>query len=176
MDGSCCCWYVILNITRKITHNLANIKYQIENNKIITPFELGNIYCKRDWSDSEDFIKAIWIILNKSTANEYLLSSNKSHSIKDFIDKCCKIYNIDCRWDIDKINQLNTKLIYKNIPIITISEKFYRPAEIYTSVGNSSKTYKELDWEPEITFDNLVNKMCSIDYKLIKEEEENKRR
>jgi GDPmannose 4,6-dehydratase len=162
-------------VTRKITHNLSKIKYQIKTNGTIIPFELGNIYTKRDWSDSEDFVQAVWIMLNRKNAKEYILSSNTSHSIKEFIDVCCEILDIDCVWDIHD-DPLQTKLLYKNQPIITISEKFYRPAEVESLQGDSSITYKELNWKPRTSFKDLVKKMCTNDYKLVKQEEENMRR
>jgi GDPmannose 4,6-dehydratase len=72
-------------VTRKITSNIARIKKEIMDGKKVKPFQLGNIYAKRDWSDSEDFVEAVWLMLNMDTPREYVLSSNETHSVKEFV-------------------------------------------------------------------------------------------
>ena len=156
-------------ITRKITSNLARIKYEIENKKVPTKFEVGNIYARRDWSDSEDFVEAIWLMLNQSEPTEYMLSSNIDYSVKDFIDMSCKYLKLDVTWNIDEKNPLNTKLLLNNIPIITISKKFFRPAEINILKGDSTQTYNKLQWKPKTNLEQLIKKMIDYDYKLISE-------
>ena len=155
-------------VTRKITSNLARIKKEIESgDKKPINFKLGNIYAKRDWSDSEDFVEAVWLMLNRDIPKEYLLSSNSEHSVKDFVDLSCKYLELDVKWLIDEQNPINTKLVLKNNnhPIITISEEFYRPAEVDILVGNSKSTWEELNWEPKTTFEKLIKKMIDHDYK-----------
>ena len=110
------------------------------NGLVPTKFELGNIYARRDWSDSEDFVEAIWKMINKESPNEYLLSSNIDHSVKDFIDESVKYLDLDCNWVIDENEPLNTKLMYNDSPIITISKDFYRPAEVDILKGNCLDT------------------------------------
>ena len=154
-------------VTRKITSNLARIKKEIENGDKPQPFQLGNIFTRRDWSDSEDFIEAIWLMLNKDKPKEYILSSNKDHSIKDFIDLSCKFLNLQIVWKIDDNNPINTKLFIDNNIILTISKKFYRPADIEVLRGNCFETLKELNWRPKNTFEDLVKKMVNYDYSLI---------
>ena len=73
-------------VTRKITSNIARIKKEFDEGKDIVPFELGNINAKRDWSDSEDFVEAIWLMLNQDQPREYVLSSNETHTVKEFIE------------------------------------------------------------------------------------------
>lgn len=154
-------------VTRKITHNLAKIKHQLENN--ITPdyFELGNIYTKRDWSDSEDFVEAIWLMLNKDKPKEYILSSNQTHSIVEFIDLSAKYLNLDLKWHFSE-DPLKTYATINDHIAIKISEKYYRPAEVDLLQGDSLNTYKELNWEPKITFEDMVKRMVEHDYNLFK--------
>lgn len=154
-------------VTRKITHNLARIKFEIDNGKIPEPFELGNINIKRDWSDSEDFIEAIWLMLNKNEPNEYILSSNESHSIEDFINISCQCLNLDYSWKKTD-NPLDTKLYVNDYLVMKISEKFFRPADLDIMIGDCSGTLKELNWKPKINFENLVKKMTLHDYNLIR--------
>jgi GDPmannose 4,6-dehydratase len=157
-------------VTRKITKNMSRIKYEIENNINPKKFELGNIYAKRDWSDSEDFVEAIWIMINREVPKEYILSSNEEHSVKEFVDETIKCLNLDCNWIIDENEPLNTKLMYKNYEIITISEKFYRPAEVDILKGDCINTLNELKWKPKISFKQLVKKMIEHDYQMLLQE------
>ena len=156
-------------VTRKITCNIARIKYEIENNKEVIPFDLGNIYAKRDWSDSEDFMIAIWKMLNQEKAKEYILSSNETHTVKEFVDLSCKYANLKTKWEIDKNNPLNTKLYYKDKLILKINENFYRPAEVDLLIGDSNETRKALDWKPKYTFENLIERMIKNDIELYKQ-------
>ena len=153
-------------VTRKITSNIAKIKHDIENNKPVTPFQLGNIYSQRDWSDSEDFVEAVWFMLNKKTAKEHLLSSNETHTIKEFIELTCKHADLNYMW-IESENPLNTKLMVGDDTIMTISEKFYRPAEVELLLGNSNESRLELNWAPKVNFNQLVKKMFDNDYSLV---------
>lgn len=153
-------------VTRKITSNLARIKFELENNLVPTPFQLGNINVRRDWSDSEDFVEAIWIMLNQDHPKEYILSSNIDYSIKDFINKTCEILQLIPSWNNDP-NPLNTVLKINNHIVMTISKEFYRPADIAIVRGNCKSTLEQLNWKPKSTFHDLVKKMAEYDYQMI---------
>ena len=155
-------------VTRKISSNIARIKKEIENNKPVTPFELGNIYSIRDWSDSEDFVEAVWIMLNQDTPREYVLSSNEIHTVKEFIDLTCKYAELQVEWKIDEVNPLNTVLTYKDQIILKINEELYRPAEVDLLYGDSTETRVALNWEPKTSFNDLVKKMIDNDINLLK--------
>ena len=154
-------------VTRKITSNMARIKKQIEKGEKVEGFELGNIFAERDWSDSEDFVEAVWIMLNREAPREYCLSSNEKHSVKEFVDLVIEYLDIKAEWNFDKENPLNTKLVYNGMTLIDISEKFYRPAEVDLLWGDCTETMKELNWEPKINFKSLVKKMVDWDLKLL---------
>ena len=153
-------------VTRKITSNIARIKNEYSKGLEITPFELGNIYAKRDWSDSEDFVEAVWIMLNMAEAKEYLLSSNETHSIKEFIDLSCEYAELGVEWKEDLDNPEKTCLLLNNKIIMSISSKFYRPAEVEILHGDSTETRKQLNWSPRYTFKDLVKRMIENDIKL----------
>ena len=154
-------------VTRKITSNIARIKKEIENGKEITPFELGNINSVRDWSDSEDFVEAVWLMLNQAVPREYILSSDETHSIKEFIDLTCEYAGLTIQWEIDEKNPLNTILKYKNHIIMKINEQFYRPLEVDVLYGDSKETKKILNWHPKSSFKELVKKMIEHDISLL---------
>jgi GDPmannose 4,6-dehydratase len=155
-------------VTRKISSNIARIKKEIENNQVIEPFELGNIYAIRDWSDSEDFVEAIWIMLNQEKPREYVLSSNEIHNVKEFIDLSCKYAGLNVEWEIDELNPLNTTLLYKNQVILKVNEDLYRPAEVELLYGDSTESRNALNWTPKTSFNELVKKMIENDIQLLK--------
>ena len=173
-------------VTRKITKGVANIFNAINNNENITPIELGNIYAKRDWSDAEDFIDGIWRMLNQDIYNsnysgvpiEYILSSDETHSIKEFIELSFKYININGYWKNDTTNVKNENFYYKNnnleeIMLVTTNPEHYRQIEKNISYGNSQKIRNELDWVPKIKFIDLVNKMMINDINILMSNERN---
>ncbi len=154
-------------VTRKITSEIARVKKEIENGENVKPFSLGNIYAKRDWSDSEDFVEAVWLMLNMDTPREYVLSSNETHTVKEFIELACDAADLKYHW-IENDNELDTKLMVNEHEILNISEKFYRPAEVDLLFGCSRETRKVLNWEPKVSFSELVKKMVKNDIELLK--------
>jgi GDPmannose 4,6-dehydratase len=154
-------------VTRKITKNVAHIKYNLENGLDINPFSVGNIYSKRDWSDSEDFIDGIWKMLNNSEPKEYVLSSGVTTTIKDFILMAFKEVGIDAIWENKTTDNLNEICYFVNnnqkVILVTINENFYRPAEVDLLLGDSTLARKELNWEPKLDINGLVKKMVNHD-------------
>jgi GDPmannose 4,6-dehydratase len=156
-------------VTRKITKNVARIYNAIKENKEFKPLELGNIDAKRDWSDAEDFVEGVWMMLNQDkynpnydgTPKEYIFSSNETHTIKEFAEKAFKIAGIDGEWIGEGEHII---FIDKNKKtLIQINSAFYRPAEVELLLGDSSKARKELNWQPKISFDRLIEKMVNCD-------------
>jgi GDPmannose 4,6-dehydratase len=156
-------------VTRKVTKNVARIFNSIKNNQEFAPLELGNIEAKRDWSDAEDFVEGVWMMLNQDkynknyngTPKEYIFSSNETHTIKEFVEKAFTIAGINGKW----IGE-NEHVMYisdDNKVLVQINSKFYRPAEVELLLGDSNKARKELGWSPKISFDKLVEKMIRWD-------------
>jgi len=161
-------------VTRKITKGVARIKKAIVEGKPFEPIELGNVKAQRDWSDAEDFVKGIWLMLNQNTPNEYVLSSNETHTIAEFVWYAFKSANIEGAWHGQAESaefSISTKDAIKYDPVVSvlvkINPKFYRPAEVDLLLGDSTKARKELGWKPETMFEQLVEKMVSNDLKQI---------
>jgi GDPmannose 4,6-dehydratase len=168
-------------VTRKITKNVVRIFKEIQKHKYdFKPLELGNIYAKRDWSDAEDFIEGIWKMLNQDTVkekysgipDEYVFSSNETHTIKEFVELAFKCVNIVGYWENKSDNPITEKFYYKSEPpsspsspiiLVEINTNFYRPAEVEILCGNSSRARTELNWTPKVSFDELVKKMVNHD-------------
>jgi len=156
-------------VTRKITKNVARIYNAIKENKEFKPLELGNIDAKRDWSDAEDFVEGVWMMLNQDRYNqnydgipkEYIFSSNETHTIREFAEKAFAYAGISGEWIGEKEHEVYLSKDKK--VLIQINPKFYRPAEVELLLGDSNKARKELNWQPKISFDKLIEKMVQWD-------------
>lgn len=175
-------------VTRKITTGVARIHRAISDNIEFEPIQLGNIYAKRDWSDAEDFVVGIWMMLNQDRYNsslktiekehlhrhikEYVLSSDETHSIKEFVEKSFAYAGIEGAWHGTGTNEqfsITEKFADERNPkssiLVKIDPKFYRPAEVDTLQGTSIPARTELKWQPNTSFDELVKKMVLNDLK-----------
>jgi GDPmannose 4,6-dehydratase len=157
-------------VTRKITTNIARIKKEIETGAKIVPLELGNIDAKRDWSHASDFIDGIWKMLNQDSPKDYVLSSNETHTVREFVEKAFLAANIKGSWSFKNLdrgdNSIPENEVFMNETgeiLVQINAKFYRPAEVELLFGDSSLARKELSWEPKVSFDELVKKMVEND-------------
>lgn len=156
-------------VTRKITTSVARIKKEIETGGKITPVELGNIDAKRDWSHAVDFVDGIWKMLNQKEPKDYVLSSNETHTVREFAEKAFLAAGINGHWSYLNLNNQDKRpeneVFRKDTGeiLVKINPKFYRPAEVDLLFGDSSLARKELDWKPSISFENLVKKMVEND-------------
>ena len=153
-------------VTRKITKGVARIKKALDEGKSFDPIELGNIYSKRDWSDSEDFVRGVWLMLRQETPEDYVLASGETHTIKEFVDKAFKCAGISGNWSEIEGEPTQTKY-FNNSPegqiLIKINPKFYRPAEVELLLGDPTLAEKKLGWKRQISFDMLIKKMVEFD-------------
>lgn len=150
-------------VTRKITHNVARIKTAIKHSESFEPLELGNIDAKRDWSHALDFVEGIWLMLNQPKPVDYILSSNETHTVREFVEKAFQIACIEGEW---KGVGIDEKFVMKNaedVVLMKINSRFYRPAEVELLLGDSTLARKELNWSPSINFDKLVERMVKHD-------------
>ena len=149
-------------VTRKITKNVCRIKKEYHLNDF-KPLELGNIDAKRDWSDAEDFVEGIWMMLNQEKPKEYVLSSNETHSIREFVEEAFNFAGFaveKCEWVGEGINE---KYMHEGKILMQINPEFYRPAEVDLLLGDSDLARKELGWSPKTDFLGLVRKMVATD-------------
>jgi GDPmannose 4,6-dehydratase len=157
-------------VTRKITKGVARIYHAIKNSQIFQPIELGNLDARRDWSDSEDFVDGVWKMLNQESPKDYILASDETHSIREFVEKAFNYANVEGYWHGNGVDEkyyihdryLEDKQV-ESPCLVKINPKFYRPAEVELLLGDSKIARKELAWEPKISFDKLVEKMVRFD-------------
>ena len=154
-------------VTRKITHTVAKIKLAIERGKPVPVLNLGNIEAKRDWSDAEDFMEGVWLMLNQAQPKNYVLSSGKMHTVRHFLNSALEAAGIDF---IGQGEGENEKYFTTDgVLIFEVNPKFYRPAEVHKLCGDPSLAEKELGWTRKTDFKGLVTKMYENDYKLLSE-------
>ena len=151
-------------VTRKISKGLCEIK--LNKKKIL---ELGNLDSKRDWGFAGDYVEGMWKMLQQKKPNDYVLATNKTYSVRDFVNLSCDYLKIKiqcvCKNEKEKAIDLN-----KNKIIIKVNPTYYRPAEVHFLKGDYSKAKKILKWKPKILFKDLVKLMISEDLKRLKNE------
>jgi len=150
-------------VTRKITMALAHIKNSLDSGKDFQNLKLGNLYSKRDWGYAKDYVEGMWLMLQQDKPDDYVLATNETHTIKEFVELACK----ECGWNINWVGDgVDEKGILDNgLTIIEIDEKYYRPAEVDVLLGDYSKAKRVLGWEPKVKFEELVNIMIKSDLK-----------
>jgi GDPmannose 4,6-dehydratase len=127
--------------------------------------ELGNLDAKRDWSDAEDFVRGVWLMLNQDSPKDYVLSANETHSVREFVELAFKEAFIDGEWSGKGIEEVFFDKDTKQ-KLVVINPAFYRPAEVELLWGDSTPARQELGWSPETSFSKLVKKMMENDLGL----------
>jgi len=144
-------------VTRKITIGLNNI-INGKQDKLI----LGNLDAKRDWGHAKDYCMGMYLMLQQDKPDDYVLSTNEYHTVREFVEKAFLYKGIEIEWKGSGINEIgydkNTGIEY-----IYVSEKYFRPTEVEELLGDSSKARIELNWKPEYTFEQLIEEMVISD-------------
>ena len=151
-------------VTRKITDAVARIKQGVQDH-----LELGNMDSKRDWGHSKDYVMAMWLMLQQEKADDYVIATNETRTVREFVEKSFSYVGIDILWQGEGINEVGIDK-ETNKTVVKINPKFFRPAEVDILLGNPEKAEKELNWKREISFEQLVERMMKNDMELVKKE------
>ena len=144
-------------VTKKIVSSLAKIKQGKEE-----CLYLGNIEAQRDWGHAKDYVEAMWLMLNTDIPEDYVVSSGKTTSVREFIEKTLDRLDFEYEWTGEGIN--NTLIDKReNKVIIKIDKKFYRPAEVDLLIGDSSKIIDKLKWSPNYNLNTLIDDMVDFE-------------
>jgi GDPmannose 4,6-dehydratase len=127
-------------VTRKISSGAAKIKLGLENE-----IRLGNLDAKRDWGHAKDYVRAMWLMLQQDSPEDYVISTGISHTVEEFIEKAFKYVGLDYR------------------DYLVIDEKLYRPSEVNILQGDASKAQNNIEWYPTASFDEMVKEMVDAD-------------
>jgi len=147
-------------VTRKVVIGLCKIK--LKKQKILY---LGNINAKRDWGHARDYVEAMWKMLQQKKPSDYVISTGKQYTVKEFVNLVLRELNIKFFW---KGKGINEKCFDESGNCIVACDKeYFRPLEVDTLLGDSSKARRELNWKPKTTIKELVSEMVEYDLKKI---------
>ncbi len=144
-------------VTRKITRALARIKLGLQE-----CLHLGNLNAKRDWGHAKDYVKMQWLMLQQEQPEDFTISTGEQHTVREFVEAAAEEIGIDIQW---KGSGVNEKGSWKGKIIVSIDSQYFRPTEVETLLGDSTKAKEKLGWTPEITFTELVREMVQADLK-----------
>ncbi len=131
-------------VTRKITMALARIKYGIQHK-----LYLGNLEAKRDWGFAGDYVEAMWLMLQQQQADDYVIATGATYSVKEFLQEAFDYAKLDWR------------------EYVEIDKKYFRPTEVDCLIGDSTKAKKKLGWKPKVNFKQLVRMMVDADMEMV---------
>jgi GDPmannose 4,6-dehydratase len=149
-------------VTKKITMAVAAIKAG-KQDKVV----LGNLDAKRDWGYAADYVEAMKLMLNNDIAEDFVISTGETHTIKEFVEEAFKNINVDIVWKGSGVDTLGIDR-KSNKVFVEVSKEFYRPSDVEVLQGDSSKAFKSLGWSPKVKFNDLVSMMVKYDVDNIK--------
>ena len=149
-------------VTRKITLAVARIKEGIQDK-----LYLGNMDSKRDWGYAKEYIEGMWLMLQQEKPDDFVLATNETHTVREFVELSFKHVGINIKWQGEKEEEIGIDSTSGNI-LVEIDPRYYRPTEVELLLGDYSKAKKELGWEPKIKFNKLVELMVESDWERVK--------
>ena len=150
-------------VTRKITISVAKIKAGLQE-----CVELGNLNASRDWGHSADYVRAMWLMLQQDVADDYVVASGETHTVRDFVTLAFRAAGMELEFHGEGEKEYAT-LQGTDRVLVKVNPKFFRPAEVDLLIGDASKAKKVLGWEPKISYADLVKRMVESDMKLLAE-------
>ena len=144
-------------VTRKITIALANIARGKQDSLV-----LGNLNSLRDWGHARDYVEGMWLMLQQSEPDDYILSTNEYHSVKEFVEKSFLLKGFHIRWRGEGLQEVGYDELTGR-ELIFVSSRYFRPAEVDELLGDSTKARTQLGWQPKCSFDDLVKEMVESD-------------
>ncbi len=143
-------------VTRKVTISFAKIAAGIQES-----VELGNLDAKRDWGFAGDYVDAMWRMMQRDVAEDYVIGTGKAHSVRELVEECAKAFGLKLHWEgsgVKEVAKDDTGTVR-----VRINEKFYRPKEVNSLLADAHKAERDLKWKPETTFRELVTMMAESD-------------
>ena len=151
-------------VTRKITDAVARIKLGVQDH-----LELGNMDSKRDWGHSKDYVKAMWLMLQQDSADDYVIATNETRTVREFVEIAFSHVGIEVEWSGTGVDEVGRDKATGKV-IVKVNPKFFRPAEVDILLGNPAKAEAKLGWKRDIPFSELVRRMVENDMALVEKE------
>jgi len=141
-------------VTRKIARGVARIHKGFEQD-----IRLGNINALRDWGHAKDYVEGMWLILQQDKPDDFVLATGEQHSVREFCEICFAHVGIKLKWEGAGVNEVGYDEKDRNRVLVRIDERYFRPTEVETLLGNPAKAKKVLGWVPRYSFEQLVKEM-----------------
>ena len=151
-------------VTRKVTRGFANISQGLEE-----CLYMGNIDALRDWGHAKDYVRMQWMMLQQDRPEDFVIATGVQCSVREFINKTAKELGMTLRWSGSGVHEVAT-WVEQNKIVLIIDPKYYRPTEVETLLGDSTKAKEKLGWVPEITLDEMISEMVASDLKIAKQQ------
>lgn len=153
-------------VTKKITQSLANIKLGMQDK-----LKVGNLEAKRDWGYAREYMHAAWLMMQQDKAEDFVIATGETHSVREFIEEACKNLDIQLDWqgtgeDEKGVDSKTGKVI------VEVDKKYLRPSEVYHLCGDATKAQQALGWQPKVKFKELVKLMIDYDFKKAQHQKE----
>ena len=140
-------------VTRKIVRALSRISVGLQSD-----LQLGNLNARRDWGHAQDYVEAMWFMLQQEKPDDYVIATGEQYSVKHFVDAAAPYFGFNIEWRGEGLDEFGYCLNTSRT-VIKVHPKYFRPAEVETLLGDPTKAKKVLGWEPKFTFDELVEEM-----------------
>ena len=151
-------------VTRKITRALSRISLNLQDHLYI-----GNLDAKRDWGHARDFVEAQWLMLQQDSAEDFVISTGQQYSVRQFIELAGKKLGMELYWKGSGADEVAIDKITEKT-VVKVSERYYRPTEVETLLGDCSKAKEKLGWSAKTSFEELVTEMVDADLESAKQE------
>ena len=151
-------------VTRKITYAAARIRQGVQDH-----LELGNLDAKRDWGHAQDYVYAMWLLLQNKEPQDYVIATNETRTVREFVETAFGHVGISIDWEGEGVHEIGKDRSSGKV-IVKVNPEFFRPAEVELLWGNPAKAEQELGWTREIPFEKLVERMVKSDMELVAKE------
>ena len=140
-------------VTRKITRGLSRISVGLQD-----CLYLGNLDAKRDWGHAKDYARAMWLMLQQDEPDDYVIATGEQYTVREFVDRASNYFGMKIEWMGEGMDEVGYDWNTKR-PVVKVSDKYFRPAEVESLLGDATKAKEKLGWEPEISFKELIEDM-----------------
>jgi len=147
-------------VTRKTTRAVARIMRGLQD-----CLYLGNLDAKRDWGHAQDYVEAMWMMLQAETPDDYVVSTGETRSVRSFVEHAFQCVGLQITWEGKGVDEVGKD--QKGRILVRVDEKYFRPTEVDLLLGDPSKIQRELGWTPKKSFEVLVREMVAEELKMI---------
>lgn len=151
-------------VTRKITLGLSRVKLGVQEK-----LSLGNLDSKRDWGYAQDYINAIWLIMQHNEPDDFVVATGETHSVRQFVEEVGKNLGMKIKWKGEGLDEKGVDVRTNKI-VLDVDPVYFRPSEVDLLIGDSTKARKTLGWKPKITFQQLAEIMTKSDFDIASKE------